>query len=419
MALDSLALAPLYKGPDSNGIRLMAEPSKKPASPLKSLVPSKSKLTTIETKRIVSVLDETIRKVEVVSLLSSAASNNEGLQGMLGEDITKAVRENEDLCQQLLDKVNYLQDEEMRLQEEEEFEDEGWFRGRLLSIQQQKSQLLPLRQQIKESTKNILRLLLNNPQAARLLQMQSLGRSAEAQSFIDSLIELRGFLFERLLTSPMEARDKAHFIQDVTRQNKRNQEVIDALESELAESLKNRDAEVQKENSVIQELKNHLHQVLRFSENSHLRTKHEADKQQKADFRASQARVAKTRQEIQQLRSQFHNLLMENREAEQALRKDEYEELDVIHKEEQAQLEQLKYRHNALVEEFSQIRAEQEINSKKNLEAEQEMLRMVRAATLIQAVWKGYLVRSMLRSKKRKRGKGKAKVKKGKAKGKR
>lgn len=80
-------------------------------------------------------------------------------------------------------------------------------------------------------------------------------------------------------------------------------------------------AQVQKENSVIQELKNHLHQVLRFSENSHLRTKHEADKQQKADFRASQARVAKTRQEIQQLRSQFHNLLMENREAEQALRK--------------------------------------------------------------------------------------------------
>lgn len=98
---------------------------------------------------------------------------------------------------------------------------------------------------------------------------------------------------------------------------------------------------------------------------------------------------------------------------------DEYEELDIIHKEEKAQLEQLKDRHNALVEEFSQIRAEQEINSKKNLEAEQEMVRMVRAATLIQAVWKGYLVRSMLRSKKRKRGKGNAKDKKGKAKGKR
>ena len=64
-----------------------------------------------------------------------------------------------------------------------------------------------------------------------------------------------------------------------------------------------------------------------------------------------------------------------------------------------------------LVEEFAQIREEREINSKKRMEDEQELMRMVRAATLIQAVWKGYLVRSMLKSKKKKRGKGKAKGK--------
>ena len=57
---------------------------------------------------------------------------------------------------------------------------------------------------------------------------------------------------------------------------------------------------------MIQELKNHLHQVLRFSENSLLRTKQEAEKQQKADFRASQARVATVQQEILVLQSQFH-----------------------------------------------------------------------------------------------------------------
>ena len=70
-----------------------------------------------------------------------------------------------------------------------------------------------------------------------------------------------------------------------------------------------------------------------------------------------------------------------------------------------------------LVEEFSQIQAEREILTKKRLEDEQEMVRMVRAATLIQALWKGYLVRSMLKSKKKKRGKGKGE-KKGKGKGK-
>ncbi|KAM8817036.1 dynein regulatory complex protein 10 isoform 2-T2 [Rhynchonycteris naso] len=435
MAGDILTVVPLYQGPHISRIRLMAESPKKPTSPLKPLVPSMTKLTTIETKRIMSVLDETIHKVELVTLLSYVTFSKEDLEDVLGEDITKAVREHQDLCGVLLDHISYLQEEERRLQEE--FEEEPWLQDHHSSLELQKSRLSPLMQQVKESTKNILRLLLTNPQAARLFQTQTLGISAGAQSLIDSLIELRGFLFEKLLTSPMEARDKVQFIQDITRRNKRNQEVIKGLENELAERMKTRAAEVEKENFVVQELKNHLHQVLKFSENSLFRTKQEAEKQQRADFRASQARVAKIQQEMLQLQSQFHNLVNENWEAEQALRKkykveteienwiqkydmemgekqEEYEELDSIHKEEKAELAELRLRHNVLVEEFAQIRDERERFAKKRMEDEQELLRMVRAATLIQAVWKGYLARSMLRSKKKKRGKGKVKDKKGK-----
>lgn len=244
MALDIVGVAPLYQGPDINRMRLTAVPSQKPASLLKPLVPSKSKLTTIETKRIMSVLDETIHKVELVTLLSYVGANYETLERMLGGDIIKAVREHEDLCQSLLDSVIYLQDKERRLQEEEECEEEGWFRDRLLSIELQKSHLLPLMHQIKESTKNILRLLLNNPQAVSLAQTHTLSRSIEAQNFIDCLTELRGFLFEKLLTSPVEARDKSQFIQDIDRRNKRNQEIINTLEDELAAIMQNREAEV-------------------------------------------------------------------------------------------------------------------------------------------------------------------------------
>ncbi|XP_009424587.5 dynein regulatory complex protein 10 isoform X1 [Pan troglodytes] len=442
MTLDILAMAPLYQAPAINRIGPKTDPSKRPADPLKPLVLSRTKLTTIEAKRIMSILDEAIYKVELVTLLSYVASNREDMEGMLGEDVMRAVREHQDLCQVLLENVRCLKEKERQLQEQKEAEEEGWLRDRLLSIELQKSSLSPLTQQIKDSTKNVLRLLLSNPQAARLLQMQTQGRSTEAQNFIDSLIELRGFLFEKLLTSPMEARDKAQFLQDISRQNSNNQQIIDTLEKELAERMKNRNAEVEKENFVIQELKNHLHQVLKFSENSLVRTKQEAEKQQKADFRASQARVAKIQQEILQLQSQFYNLVMENREAEQALRKKKYkveteienwiqkydtemgekqeelEDLDAVHREEKISLEELRRRHKVLVGEFAQIREEREINSKKRMEAEQEMVRMVRAATLIQALWKGYLVRSLLRSKK-KRGKGKAKDKeKGKQKGK-
>nr|XP_021531179.1 IQ domain-containing protein D [Aotus nancymaae]XP_021531180.1 IQ domain-containing protein D [Aotus nancymaae] len=442
MALDILAMAPLYQVPTINRIGPKTDPSKRPADSLKPFVPSKIKLTTIEAKRIMSVLDEAIYKVELVTLLSYVASNRGNVEGMLGEDIMRAVREHEDLCQVLLEIVRCLKEKERQLQEQDEAKEEGWLRDRRLSIELQKSSLPPLRQQIKDSTKNVLRLLLSNPQAASFLQMQTQGRSAEAQSLIDSLNELRGFLFEKLLTSPMEARDKAQFIQDISKQNSVNQQIIDTLENELAERMKDRHAEMEKENFVIQELKNHLHQVLKFSEKSLLRTKQEAQKQQRADFRASQARVAKIQQEILQLQSQLFSLVMENREAEQALRKkkykveteienwiqkydtemgekqEEFEDLEAVHREEKIMLEELRRKHQVLVEEFAQIQEEREINSKKRMEAEQEMLHMVRAATLIQAVWKGYLVRSLLRSRK-KRGKGKAKDKeKGKAKGK-
>ncbi|XP_011853312.1 PREDICTED: IQ domain-containing protein D isoform X2 [Mandrillus leucophaeus] len=340
MALDILAMAPLYQAPAITRIGPKTDPSKRPADPLKPLVPSRTKLTTIEAKRIMSILDEAINKVELVTLLSHVASNREDVEGVLGEDIMRAVREHEDLCQVLLENVRCLKEKERQLQEQEEAEEEGWLRDRLLSIELQRSSLSPLTQQIKDSTKNVLRLLLSNPQAARLLQMQTQSRSAEAQNFIDSLIELRGFLFEKLVTSPMEARDKAQFIQDINRQNSNNQQIIDTLENELAERMKNRNAE------------------------------------------------------------------------------EELEDLEAVHREEKIALEELKRRHKVLVEEFVQIREEREINSKKRMEAEQEMVRMVRAATLIQAFWKGYLVRSLLRSKK-KRGKGKAKGKeKGKQKGK-
>ncbi|XP_040842815.1 dynein regulatory complex protein 10-like isoform X1 [Ochotona curzoniae] len=444
MASKVVTVGPLYQGPDINRIPLRSQPSQKPAVPPKPLVPSKSKLTTIEAKRIMTVLDETIYKVELVTLLSYVASNPEVTEGVLGEDVAAMIREHQDLCELLLDAASHLQEQEQQLlQEEDEAEGEGWLQARRSSLEMQKASLLPLLQQIRDSTRNVLRVLLSSPQVASFLQMQTQGRSAEAQSFIDNLLELRGFLFEKLLTSPMEAREKAQFIQDVSRRNRRNQEMIDILENELAVGMKRRKAEVEKENFVIQELKNHLHQVLKFSENNLARIKQEAEKQQKADARASQARLAKIQQDILLLRMQFNNLVTENREAEQALRKkkykvetevenwiqkydtemsekqEEYEDLEVVHKEEKAQLEELKRKHDVLVEEYSQIRTEREILSKKRMEAEHEMVRMVRAATIIQAVWKGYLVRSMLRSKKKKRAKAKGKDKdKGKGKGK-
>ncbi|ERE75245.1 dynein regulatory complex protein 10 isoform X2 [Cricetulus griseus] len=423
LALDIFSMPPSYDGLAIHRIPLSTDII--PVMPMKTLTPSKSKLNTIEAKRIMTVLDEAIQKVGLVTLMSYVESHPDALEGVFPEDLMRAIREHLDIGQVFLEGASNLQEKQKLLEEKKADAEEAWCRDRLMSIELYKANLWPLAHQFRDSTKAILRLLSSQSQIITLLQARAPGRSRGAQRLLEALIELRGYLFEKLLTSPMEVREKNQFIQDINRRNERNQEVIDALQAELAEVLKNKEAEVEKENFVIQELKNHLHQVFKFSEISLLRTKQEAEKQQKVDYRASQARLAKIQQEILTLRSQYHNLVMENREVEQALRKEEYEDLESIHKEEKLQLEELKERHAVLVEEFSQIRAESEINSKKRVEAEREMVRMVRAATLIQAVWKGYLVRSMLRSKKKKRGKGKGKgkeekgkEKKGKGKGK-
>ncbi|XP_036596604.1 dynein regulatory complex protein 10 isoform X2 [Trichosurus vulpecula] len=403
-------VAPLYQGSEintNNRLRLAMGPASKKAllscTATNQMDPARTKLTTIETKRIISVLDETIRKIELVTLLSAAAYNPESLEGLLEDDIIKAVRDHEDFCNTLLELDNLVKEEE------DELAESGDYRLQFL-VDEHKHSLMLLKEEVKGSARNTLRIFLLNLQAGEILRTQVVGRSEEANIFLQALIEFRGFVFEKLLTSPMEEKEKNQFMEEISLQEKKDSDMIHDLEAELSSTMKSRDSEMEKENFVIQELKSHLHQVLKFSENHLLRTKQEAEKQQKAELRASQARITKIQQDILKLRNQYHSIIEENRDSEQALRKTEYEELDEIHTEEKAQLAELKEKHAVLVQEFVQIREERLITSKKKLEAEKELALMVRAATLIQAFWKGYLVRSMLKSKrKKKKGRGRGK----------
>ncbi|XP_001378579.1 dynein regulatory complex protein 10 [Monodelphis domestica] len=434
MAMDVL-VAPLYQGSEiASGNRprmsmgLGARKALLSCGNTSQLDPARTKLTTIETKRIIAVLDETIHKVELITLLSAAAYSQESLEGLWDEDTIRAVREHEDLCNGLLEEVNLIREEEEEV--EEMGEDELQFQ-----LQEHKQRVELLKEEVKNSARNTLRIFLINIPAGDVFRTQIVGRSEEAEIFLQSLFDFRNFVFEKLLTSPMEEKEKVEFMNEIILRDKKNAEMIRDLETQLAGTIKSRDTQLEKENFVIRELKSHLHQVLKFSESHLIRTKQEAKKQQKAELRASQIRITKIQQDILMLKTQYHNLTMENRESEQGLRKKkykleteienwiqkydgemgekqaEYEELDEIYTEEKAQLAELREKHKVLVEEFVQIRDERLISSKKKLEAEQEMTLMVRAATLIQAFWKGYLVRSLLKSKRKKKGKGKGKGK--------
>uniref|UniRef100_A0A8C0ICL7 Dynein regulatory complex protein 10 n=1 Tax=Bubo bubo TaxID=30461 RepID=A0A8C0ICL7_BUBBB len=196
---------------------------------------------------------------------------------------------------------------------------------------------------------------------------------------------------------------------------------------------------IQKKDDVIKDLKTSLQDLAKDCKASIQQVKQEGEKQQKEELQASQAKCAGLQQDIQQLGAQLSALVLEHRASELALRKRkcrlemeivnwiqkydtdmgekqaEYEEVHAAYAEEKAQLSLLTEKHAVLLQEYSQIEEERRIRQEKEEQALKELNTMTLAATRIQAFWRGYLVRSLFKSKrKKKKGKGKGKGKKAK-----
>uniref|UniRef100_A0A8D0HDU9 Dynein regulatory complex protein 10 n=1 Tax=Sphenodon punctatus TaxID=8508 RepID=A0A8D0HDU9_SPHPU len=389
----------------------------KAPSPLKILDPGRSKLTTVETKRIISVLDETIIKVELVSMLPHIIENMDDFNIVLGYELVGSLKEHQRLSNNMEAILASLEEKGLLKK------DDG--RGDLFGAQEQSIRLELHKQGLKSSVRNILRLFQANPIACQAVREEVHTRGLSADVFIKGLAELRGFLFEKLLTTPLEEKEKVEFMEEISLRDKKNMEMITGLEVELTAAIQNRDEEITKKNSAIRDLKTHLHNLTKFSESQIQRTKQEAEKQQKGELRASQAKCTKTQQDIHQLRAQLNALVTEHREAELTLRKKKYkvemeienwiqkydvdmgekQEVDEVYTEEKAQLAELKEKYAMLEQEYSQVKEERRLRQEQKEKDERELAIMVRAATQIQALWKGYLVRSLLRFKKKKKGK--------------
>uniref|UniRef100_A0A8C4W3V3 Dynein regulatory complex protein 10 n=1 Tax=Gopherus evgoodei TaxID=1825980 RepID=A0A8C4W3V3_9SAUR len=387
-------------------------------SPLKLLDPGRSKLTTVETKRIVSVLDEAIFKVELISLISHITEFLDDLSTILGSELMGTLKEHERLSNNMEALLTQLQREGLK-------QEDG--RGDLVGTEEQIRHLQLHQQAVKSSIRNILRLFQADPLASQAVRDEAYARDLSFEIFIKGLSEFRGFLLEKLLTSPLEEQEKVQFMEEISLRDKKNTETIAALEAELATAIQSRDNEIMKMNAAIRDLKSHLLHLEKSSESHIQRTKQEAEKLQKGELRISQAKCAKIQQDIHQLRAQLNVLIIDNRDSELALRKKKYkvemeienwiqkydadmgekQEVDAVYTEEKAQLAELKEKYAVLEQEYSQIKEERKRSQEKKERAERELAIMVRAATHIQAFWKGYLVRSLLKSKRKKKGKGK------------
>ncbi|NXE80439.1 DRC10 protein, partial [Cochlearius cochlearius] len=382
---------------------------------MKMLDPCRLKPDSIETERIITVLDETIAKLELSSLIPWIIDSLDRFADMLGPEITNSLIEH----QKLSHEVGHL------LASSEE--------GDPLRAEEQQGCLCLLEQRLKCSVRNVLRLLLANPSLCQALKYEARLRESPAEAFIKAFGEFRDFILERLLTSPVEEEEKIQFTEDISLQIKKNTEAITALQAELAAAIRTREEEVHKKDNVIKDLKTSMQDVTKDCKAGIQQIKQEGKKQQKEELHASQVRCARLQQDVQQLRAQLDALVLEHRASELALRKRkcraemeivnwiqkydtdmgekqaEYEEVHAAYAEEKAQLSLLMEKHAVLLQEYSQIEEERRICQNKEEQALKELTTRTLAATRIQAFWRGYLVRSLFKSKKKKTKKGKSK----------
>ncbi|XP_053849542.1 dynein regulatory complex protein 10 [Vidua macroura] len=399
----------------------MATPRKAgiPLGVMKVLDPRQLKPDSMETERILTVLDETIVKLEITRLIPQITGSLERYARMLGPEITSTLLEHQKLSMEI---------------------------QHLLTSPGDEKSMRALEQCLKCSLRNILRLFLANPLLYHGLKYEVRVRQSPADVFVKAFMEFRDFTLERLLTTPDEEKEKIQLMKDISLQVEKNTETISALQGELAGVIQTRDEEVSRKDKTIENLKTNMEDLAKNCKADIRLIMKEGEKQKKEDEEASQDRCARLKQDIQHLGTQFNALVLEHRASELVLRKEKckaekeiqkwvqkydtdmtekqvlvlsallshkttYEEVQAVYNEEKEQLSLLMEKHAMLLQEYTQIEEERRMLKEKEEEAAREEARRNDAATCIQAFWKGYLVRSIYKSK-LKKGKGKGKGKK-------
>uniref|UniRef100_A0A4W3HLT4 Dynein regulatory complex protein 10 n=1 Tax=Callorhinchus milii TaxID=7868 RepID=A0A4W3HLT4_CALMI len=411
--------------PDNNVTKAVPRSARKQVKidALKILDPARTKLTSIEAERIISVLENTIKKIERVGLFSYLAENLDRYSVAFGVELMCAMKEYQKIEKYLQVVVNskYEEPEESKPSRSQKLKakakEERMKQERVHNIQ-------ILEQALKNSVKDILRLFQGNPVGCHAIKLEYRAEHQTCKELIQGLEELREFTFERLLVTSTEEREKMKYVQDVIFRDKKNEEVIAALEAELEKAYQDKENEVLKKNDIIRKLKTNLHQLELFSEDYIRQTKLEAEKQQQADMKASELKVTKLQEMITDRRANLTNMITEHRDAELALRKvrwetlgtEEFEELEKVHKVENSQLTELEGKLHMLEDEYKQIMDEKEVKELERKAKEEELLKTTKAVVTIQAFWKGYKVRQLVKTLRKKKKKKKGKKRRGKAK---
>ena len=261
------------------------------SDPLKVLDPVRKKLTSVEAQRVIAVVDDSIKRLELVSLLPYIIENLNRFSVILGSDLVQVLEEHDRIQASYQKAISKFSLEQRRTQSASPTtsnvssrrssevsqavseNQDGVLRepvvlqesrassasskrslsqktGRLSPLQASDDQAVDLKvvyglgTHMKHSVKNILRLFASNPAAVNALKDLRNERSAEVNGMIDELVTLRAILFEKLLTTPSEEKERKQYLKQIVAREMKSSETGRKLQEELKRAIDDKENEV-------------------------------------------------------------------------------------------------------------------------------------------------------------------------------
>jgi DNA repair exonuclease SbcCD ATPase subunit len=322
-----------------------------------------SKLTNVESQRIMAVLQEIQKKVQLIGMLPDI--NDKKISTvMTGEALTQ------------IKEMSGLELKYKTILESKPYEN-------------QIQDLKEISKQIRLQTRSICRYFLGNSNAQMKLKYLKSAKPPAVAQFEHRLQEVKTLIYDRLRTTVEEENQKQDQLSLIIAKEQKTSAEVRAQREELEKAKKERNAEINKKNEVIRKLKDELKEIKQQAEEATRKLESRSKQKEDMDIKASEQKEAELKSEIERLKGQLEEVNNQHREEEALARKkkfkiesevenwihkydqdleekqNEIDDITALFLEEKAHLDELQLQFVDLQKEYDQIQERQKVIEQK------------------------------------------------------
>ena len=307
------------------------------------LEPSQKKLTTVESQRVLSVLDECIKKLQTVSVLPNVMRDLPRYSVSLGSDVVGLLEEHARLRGEYHDA---LREEGERVDSVENLAtstsqlslaDSQLSSPSQSALTSKPRKLDPLsdtdrscsrsadelRSLLRHSARSLVRAFLNSPPA--MTAIKGLECTSPCVTACQAELQaLRTVVLERLLTTQQEKDNQEDKISSLAERLQQTMSAVCQLEKELSTAESVREEEKSKRTMQLEKLMSQKKAVKKLSEEANSRVRADTGKQMESNKQGHEAKWTQLDEEHGALSKQCATVVAANREKELQLRKVSY-----------------------------------------------------------------------------------------------